>query len=51
MLAGLRKATIETTELDPNLKVVLLFGLGGLTLSLYLLQLLPSSMVLLAGMG
>jgi hypothetical protein len=49
MLAGPRKASIET------LTVVVLFGLGGLALSLYLLQLLPTSMVdaavLLAGMG
>jgi hypothetical protein len=45
MLVGLRKAAIETTELDPNLKAVLLFSLGGLTLSLYLLHLFSSAMV------
>jgi hypothetical protein len=30
---GLRKAVIETAELDPNVKVVHLFSLGGLTVS------------------
>jgi hypothetical protein len=45
MHVGLRKAVIETAELAPNLKVVHLFSLGGLTLSLYLLHLFPNAMV------
>jgi hypothetical protein len=55
MLVELRKAAIETVELDPNLKVVLAFSLGGLTLLLYLLHLFPNAMIdammLLAGAG
>jgi hypothetical protein len=44
MLVELRKAAIETAELDPGLKVVLLLCLSGLTLSLFLLHLFPLAM-------
>jgi hypothetical protein len=44
MLVELPKATIETADVDPNLKVVLLLCLGGLTLSLFLLHLFPLAM-------
>jgi hypothetical protein len=45
----------ETAESDPDVEAVLLFCFSGLTLSLYLLHLLPAAMVdaiaVLAGVG
>jgi hypothetical protein len=46
---------VDTAESDPDLEAVLLFSLGGLTLSFYLLHLLTVATVeaamLLAGAG
>jgi hypothetical protein len=36
---------VDTAESDPDLEVVLLFCLAGLTLSLYLIHLLPVASV------
>jgi hypothetical protein len=38
-------SVIETSESDPDVEAVLLFSFSGLTLSLYLLHLLPAAMV------
>jgi hypothetical protein len=37
-------SVVETAEPDPDLEAVQLFCLGGLTVTLYLLHLLPSTM-------
>jgi hypothetical protein len=44
MFVELPKAAIETAEPDPNLTVVLLICLSGLTLSFLLLHLFPLAM-------
>jgi hypothetical protein len=38
-------SVVDTAEPDPDLEMVLLFSLGGLTLSLYLIHLLPVATV------
>jgi hypothetical protein len=38
-------SVIDTAESDPDLELVLSFSLGGLTLSLYLIHLLPVAAV------
>ena len=48
-------SAVDTTAPDPDLQAVQLFCLGGLTLSLYLLHLVPvameNAMMLLSCMG
>jgi hypothetical protein len=38
-------SVIDTTEPDPDLEAVMLFCLGGLTLSLYFIHLLPTASI------